>query len=90
MQIFLTALAALTLSQQILQTRDAVVIWTEYGPDVRIIPFAEKHGTKVFPSALGDSIARWEGETLVIETVNLPGKDAVRPRPYQAKRRGLR
>jgi hypothetical protein len=67
--------------RQIILTRDAVVILTEYGPDLRIIPFADKHGPAVQASPLGDSIARWEGETLVIETVNLPAKDTIRPFP---------
>ncbi len=67
--------------RQIVLTRDAVVILTEYGPDLRIIPFTDKHGPALQASPLGDSIARWEGETLVIETVNLPAKDTIRPFP---------
>ena len=55
---------------QILQTRDHVVLHVEYGDDVRIIPFSETHGPP-FKSQLGDSIARWDGDTLVIETVGL-------------------
>ncbi|HSV02912.1 MAG TPA: hypothetical protein VLI41_06865 [Phenylobacterium sp.] len=65
----------------IVQTKAAVVILTEYGPDLRIIPFAEQHGPAVLAGPLGDSIARWEGETLVIETVGLPARDAIRPLP---------
>ena len=30
-----------------------------------------KHNTTFEPSLLGDSVGRWEGDTLVIETVNL-------------------
>jgi hypothetical protein len=67
--------------RQIVQTRDAVVILTEYGPDLRIIPFTDKHGPATQGSVLGDSIARWEGDTLVIETVGLPAKDSIRPFP---------
>ncbi len=67
--------------RQILQTREAVVILTEYGPDLRIIPFGARHGGVAQRSALGDSSARWEGETLVIETINLPGRDTIRPFP---------
>ena len=67
--------------RQIVQTRDAVVILTEYGPDVRIVPFTDTHGPTMQASALGDSIARWEGETLVIETVGQPAKDSIRPFP---------
>jgi hypothetical protein len=68
--------------RQILQTRDAVVILSEYGPDLRIIPFAAAHGgSPAQASPLGDSIARWEGDTLVIETIRLPQRDTVRPLP---------
>jgi hypothetical protein len=67
--------------RQIVQTRDAVVILTEYGPDLRVIPLTDKHGPLLQASALGDAIAHWEGETLVIETIGLPGKDAIRPFP---------
>jgi hypothetical protein len=67
--------------RQIVQTRDAVVILTEYGPDLRIVPFTDKHGPAIQASALGDSIARWDGDTLVIETVGMPAKDTIRPFP---------
>ena len=67
--------------RQIVQTRDAVVILTEYGPDLRIIPFTRQARPARRAAPLGDSIARWEGDTLVIETIGLPAKDAIRPFP---------
>jgi hypothetical protein len=67
--------------RQILQTKDAVVILAEYGPDLRVIPFTDKHGPAVDNSPLGDSIAHWEGETLVVETVAMPARDTLRPFP---------
>jgi hypothetical protein len=67
--------------REIVQTKDAVVILTEYGPDLRIVPFTDKHGPLLQASALGDAIAHWEGETLVIETIGMPEKDAIRPFP---------
>jgi hypothetical protein len=68
--------------RQILQTRDAVVILSEYGPDLRIIPFAATHANApAQASALGDAIAHWEGDTLVIETTGLPARDTIRPFP---------
>lgn len=67
--------------RQILQARDQVVILSEYGPDLRIIPFTDKHGPKIFDGALGDSIARWDGDTLVIETVRQPSRNMIRPFP---------
>ena len=67
--------------RQIVQTKDAVVILSEYGPDLRIIPFTDQHGPLLQASALGDAIAHWEGETLVIETIGMPAKDTLRPFP---------
>jgi hypothetical protein len=64
--------------RQFFQTPTHVVIHTEYGDEARIIPYTDKHRPKMFWGLLGDSIARWEGNTLVIETVGLPEKDRVR------------
>jgi len=67
--------------RQILQTRDAVVILTEYGPDLRIVPFSDRHGPPEQTPPTGDSIAHWEGDTLVVVTVRLPARDTIRPFP---------
>lgn len=64
--------------RRIIQTRDAVVIHTEYGDEARIVPFSKAHGPGTLRPLLGDSIARWEGDTLVIETIGLPAEDRVR------------
>jgi hypothetical protein len=64
--------------RQIVQTPEHVVIHTEYGGEARIIPFTDKHGALGLKPLLGDSIARWDGEALVIETLGLPEKDRVR------------
>jgi len=60
------------------QTPKEVIVYTEYGGEARIIPFTDTHKPKMFWSYLGDAIAKWEGDTLVIETVGLPDKDRVR------------
>ena len=52
---------------QIVQTREAVAISTELFHDVRIIPIGAGHGP--LPRWMGDSVGRWEGEELVVETV---------------------
>jgi hypothetical protein len=56
----------------IVQTRDHVMILTEMNHDARIIPIGAE--TRV-PARLrpwfGDSIGRWEGDTLVVETTNI-------------------
>lgn len=64
--------------RHIVQTPSYVVLRTEYGDEVRIIPFAEAHRPKELHTVLGDSIARWDGDTLVIETIGLPDKDRKR------------
>ena len=66
---------------QILKTRNAVVIHTEYGDDVRVVPITDRHQPKVLWGRLGDSIGRWEGNTLVIETVGQPNADRMRLSP---------
>ena len=55
-----------------LQTRDALVIQAEYFSDVRIVRLdpGARHPPKSVRRWLGDSIGRWEGATLVIETTN--------------------
>ncbi len=55
--------------RQIVQTRDHLVINTEYGDEARVIRFASAHRSPLLPSQMGDGIARWEGDTLVIETI---------------------
>ena len=64
--------------RQIIQSPTQVVIHTEYGDEARIIPFTNQHQPKMFNSALGDAIAHWDGDTLVVETVGMPENDRVR------------
>ena len=54
-------------NMQLVQTKDHVMILSEMIHAARIIPFAEKHDIKQMKWE-GDSIARWEGDTLVIDT----------------------
>lgn len=55
-----------------LQTREALVIHAEYFSDLRIVRLepGAKHPPPTVRRWLGDSIGRWEGATLVIETTN--------------------
>ena len=60
---------------QIVQTPDAVMILTEMIHDVRIIPIGKTHGPSEIPKWGGDSVGWYEGDTLVVETVNAhPGQ----------------
>jgi len=55
---------------QIVQTPGAVMILTEMVHDVRVIPIGGKHGPKEIPRWGGDSVGWYEGDTLVVETIN--------------------
>lgn len=63
---------------QFIQTRDHVVIHGENGDEARIIPFASGHSPGGLVTWYGDSIARWDGDTLVIETIRQPQGEAIR------------
>ena len=63
---------------EIVQTPGAVAILVEMVHDVRTIPlFPDKaaaqagHGPATLHPWLGDSVGWWEGDTLVVETVNV-------------------
>ena len=61
---------------QFVQTRDYVVISNENIHDARIIPMdGRPHGKMA--AWLGDSRGRWDGDTLVVDTINLTSKTAV-------------
>jgi hypothetical protein len=56
----------------IVQTKDHVMILSEMVHDVRIIRLNDtKHPPAHIRPWMGDSIGRWEGDTLVVETTNI-------------------
>ena len=56
-------------NMQVVQTQDYVVILNEMVHDARIVPLSGRpHGT--LRSLRGDSLGRWEGDTLVVDTIN--------------------
>jgi hypothetical protein len=56
---------------QIVQTKDHVMILVEMVHDVRVIRLnGAPHPPAHLRSWMGDSIGRWEGDTLVVETTN--------------------
>ena len=61
---------------QIVQTADYVMILVEMVHDARIIPIDAEHHDD-YAKWMGDSVAHWEGDSLVIETVGL--------HPYQSR-----
>ena len=63
---------------QIVQTPDAIMILTEMMHDVRIVRMNAQHLDKRFRFWMGDSVGRWEGDTLVIDTTNFNDKTRFR------------
>jgi len=63
---------------QILQTPEHVAIVVEMIHDARIIPLdGRAHVPARVGQWLGDSRGRWEGDTLIVETTNLPASERV-------------
>jgi hypothetical protein len=63
---------------QIVQTRDSVVILTEMVHDARIVRINAEHLPPSIRKWMGDSIGRWEGDTLVVDTTNFTDKTRYR------------
>ena len=63
---------------RIVQTPGHIVIHNENGDEARIIPFAAEHKPAGPKSWFGDSVARWDGDTLVVETIRQNPKNRVR------------
>ncbi|THD63841.1 MAG: hypothetical protein E8A49_03955 [Phenylobacterium sp.] len=63
---------------QIQQTKDAVVVLVEMVHDARIIRIGGAHPPPSVRTWMGDSIGRWEGGTLVVETTNLRREQGLR------------
>ena len=61
---------------RIVQTDDYVMIMVEMNQDARIIPINGKHRPEELQQWLGDSIGWWDGDTLVVETINLHPQQA--------------
>ncbi len=59
---------------EILHTKDRVTILFEYQNQIRrLFLDGRKHPEDIYPTYLGDSIGRWEGDVLVVETIGLRG-----------------
>ncbi len=64
---------------EIIQTTDHVVILAEMIHDARIIPIdGRPHLPQTIRQWLGDSVGKWEGDTLVVETTNFTNKTSYR------------
>ena len=56
--------------KRIVQTQDHVLILTEMVHDVRIIRMNAEHAPADVRHWFGDSVGRWDGDTLVVDTTN--------------------
>jgi len=63
---------------QIVQNDDYVMILVEMNHDVRIIRLQSEHLGQEHQPWLGDSVGHWEGDTLVVETVNFHPQQSFR------------
>src|ERR1019366_4641829 len=58
------------------QSKDSIAIDVEMVHDVRIVRLNSTHRTDGIRPYMGDSIGHWEGDTLVVETTNVPQAQA--------------
>jgi hypothetical protein len=59
---------------QIVQTPAQIVILYEVMNLFRVIPMTAKHPDDILPSYMGDSIGRWDGDTLVLDVTGFNDK----------------
>ena len=59
------------LGVQMLQAKDEIIMLYQQDDQVRRIRMNGAHPKKVVPSAMGDSVGHYEGDTLVIDTVGV-------------------
>jgi hypothetical protein len=61
---------------QFIQSRDTIAINVEMVHDVRVVRLNGVHRTDGARPWMGDSIGHWDGDTLVVETTNIPQAEA--------------
>ena len=60
--------------QQFVQTPKQIIILYEYMHTFRVIPIGGKHPDDFIPSYMGNSVAHWEGDTLVVDAIGFNDK----------------
>ncbi len=63
--------------KRIVQTEDHVLIFVEMVHDARIVRMNAEHAPPEVRKWLGDSVGRWEGGTLVVDTINFTDRPAL-------------
>jgi hypothetical protein len=69
----------LYIPNQIVQTPDAIMVWTEDVQGARVIWMTGKPMPAAIQPRNGFSYGRWDGDTLVVETTGFRADDTVRP-----------
>jgi hypothetical protein len=64
--------------RRIVQTKDTLVIHSEGGGETRIVRIGGEKLPAAMTSFIGDSVGRWEGDTLVVETTGFRADDQFR------------
>lgn len=67
-------IASMPMPFQITQTKDQVLFLYEAFHAFRIAPFNKPHPNDIEPSYMGDSVARWDGDTLVLDVIGFNDK----------------
>ena len=60
--------------QQFVQTPKQIIILYEYMHTFRVIPIGGTHPDDFIPSYMGNSVAHWEGDTLVVDAIGFNDK----------------
>src|SRR5258706_763973 len=60
--------------KQIVQTKDTVILLNEMVHDARVVRMNAEHVPPTIRKWMGDSVGRWDGDTLVVDTTNFTSK----------------
>ena len=64
--------------KQIVQTKNTILILVEMVHDARVIRMNAEHLPPTIRKWMGDSVGKWEGDTLVVDTTNFTNKTQFR------------
>jgi hypothetical protein len=70
---------------QIVQSKDTVVILVEMVHDARVVRLNGQHAPNAVRKWMGDSVGRFEGDTLVVETTHFTNQEGFRGATEHAK-----
>ena len=76
---------------QIVHKPGLMVILNEYFHSFRVVPTdGRQHPDDLFPTYLGDSVARWDADTLVVDVYRIQREDSGSPTPRTSRRQPAR